>query len=230
MVKCGAVIVAAGRGTRMGSGEKKQFLKLNGIEIISRTISKFENAEAVGRIAAVVSENDLERCEALSKKHGWKKTVFCPGGKERQNSVYNGLLALGSDTEIVLIHDGVRPFVSEREIDAVISKAEETGACVLAVPVKDTIKVCSRDSVIVNTPERSSLWAMQTPQGFCFKALKAAYEALGDISVTDDAAAMELAGHSVSVVMGSYRNIKITTPEDLLFAEALLKEENNEKS
>ena len=227
MVACGAVIVAAGRGTRMGTDIAKQFLTVGGIEIIARTVEKFEKTNLIGEIVVVVSESDLKLCEDISKKYKWKKTVVCRGGNERTESVQNGLLALSDDIEIVLIHDGVRPFVTENEIVSVINKTAETGACVLAVPVKDTIKICSNENMVVSTPERSSLWAMQTPQGFNFRAIKKAYACLKEgTAVTDDAMVMELAGHNVSIVKGSYKNIKITTPEDIIFGEAMLREEN----
>lgn len=223
MLKCGAVIVAAGSGKRMKSTIKKQFLKLEHKEIFALAAERFEELDLISQVILVVSEEDLKETEKIVFKYGFKKTKIVCGGKERQNSVYNGLKALDSDTDIVLIHDGVRPFVSSRCIEDVIKKTEETGACVAAVSVKDTIKVCEKN-IIKSTLERDKLYAVQTPQGFSYKAILAVYETLGSmISVTDDSALMEEAGYDVCVVSGSYYNIKITTPEDLIFGEAILK-------
>ena len=226
MKKCGAVIVAAGKGTRMGANVKKQFIKLNGIEILARTVSKFENSVYIGQIILAVPDEDVEYCGGMAEKYGWKKTTICRGGRERQDSVYNGVKELDGDTDIVLIHDGVRPFVNEKDILSVIEGVEKTGACALAVPVKDTVKVCSNENIVLETPNRDSLWAMQTPQGFNYKLIKEAYEKLPHgFAATDDAMVMEFAGHKVYVTMGSYRNIKITTPDDILFGESILKGE-----
>jgi len=151
------------------------------------------------------------------------------GGKERQNSVANGLAAVGEDTDIVLIHDGVRPFVTEEMIADSIAAAQEYGGAVIGVPAKDTIKVCSADGLAVETPDRSTLWQIQTPQTFQRNLIVNAYEKADKDGFlgTDDASVAEFAGHQVKVVMGSYRNIKITTKEDLVIAEAFLKEEGH---
>lgn len=148
------------------------------------------------------------------------------GGKERQNSVANGLAAVEKDTDIVLIHDGVRPFVTEEMIADSIDAAQEYGGAVIGVPAKDTIKVCSADGMAVETPDRSTLWQIQTPQTFQRDLIVNAYEKADKDGFlgTDDASVAEFVGHQVKVVMGSYRNIKITTREDLVIAEAFLKE------
>lgn len=231
-IKCGAVIVAAGRGKRMKSPIDKQFIELGGRTILERTVEKFEKNPCVNQIVIVTGKDHVKELEKMKKSLGWEKTSkIVEGGAERQNSVYNGLCALDNDTDIVLIHDGVRPFIKEEEIEKTIAAVNEKKACVLAVKVKDTIKVCENGKV-VSTPERSSLWAMQTPQAFEYNLIKKAYESLkeGDM-VTDDASVAEKAGYDVYIVEGGYDNIKITTPEDLYIAEAILKkDEKNENS
>ncbi|MDD3570942.1 MAG: 2-C-methyl-D-erythritol 4-phosphate cytidylyltransferase [Lachnospiraceae bacterium] len=220
--KCGAVIVAAGSGKRMGGNISKQFLSIGEKPIIVHTVGKFEKVREIDEIIVVTSLLYMKYVQDLKKEFGWKKVTIVEGGKERYNSVLNGLYALSKDTETVLIHDGVRPFVTEKNILDVIEKTQQTGACILAVPVKDTIKAVDENGIVRGTPDRNTLWSVQTPQGFKFDLLKKAYESVENFeAVTDDAMVMEKAGYSVAVVMGSYQNIKITTPEDLTIGTAM---------
>jgi 2-C-methyl-D-erythritol 4-phosphate cytidylyltransferase len=153
------------------------------------------------------------------------------GGSERQDSVYNGLKAIHNDCDIVLIHDGARPFVTHNIIEEGINIANKTGACIAAVPVKDTIKVASENMDVVNTPNREALWAVQTPQFFKYQLLMGAYEKLqnSNLKATDDAMLIEELGYPVKIINGSYENIKITTPEDLILGEGILKKRKVEK-
>lgn len=225
---CTAVIVAAGKGRRMGTEVSKQFLPLGGKEILAHTVEKFEKASAIRDIILVAGADSLQDVREMASDYGWKKVVsVIEGGKERQDSVYNGLKQVSADTEIVLIHDGVRPFVTEKIMEASILAAVEMGGCVAGVPAKDTIKVCDGENIAIATPDRSTLWQIQTPQTFRKALILQAYEAArkeGFIG-TDDASLAERSGYPVKIIMGSYRNIKITTREDLLIGEAFLKEE-----
>ena len=225
---CTAVIVAAGKGRRMGTEVSKQFLPLCGKEILAHSVEKFEKAEKIRDIVLVTGEDSLLDVRDMAQEYGWKKIVsVVAGGKERQDSVWNGLQAVSDDTDIVLIHDGVRPFVTEDILNHSIETAVEMGSCVAGVPAKDTIKVCNGEDIAVATPDRSTLWQIQTPQTFRKDLIMQAYQkakAEGFVG-TDDASLAEYSGCPVKVIMGSYRNIKITTKEDLLIGEAFLKEE-----
>ena len=223
-----AVIVAAGKGKRMGTEISKQFLPLGGKEILAHTVEKFEKAQCVRDIVLVTGRDSLKDVQDMVQEYGWKKVVsIIEGGKERQDSVYNGLKQVSEDTEIILIHDGVRPFVTEAILEDSIAVALEMGGCVAGVPAKDTIKVCNKENIAVATPDRSTLWQIQTPQTFRKELILKAYEdAKADGFVgTDDASLAEHSGYPAKVIMGSYHNIKITTKEDLLIGEAFLKEE-----
>ena len=225
---CTAVIVAAGKGRRMGTEISKQFLPLCGKEILAHSVEKFEKADNIRNIVLVTGEDSLQDVRDMAQEYGWKKiTSVVAGGKERQDSVWNGLQVVSADTEIVLIHDGVRPFVTEDILNHSIETAVEMGGCVAGVPAKDTIKVCNNENIAIATPARSTLWQVQTPQTFQKELIIQAYQkakAEGFVG-TDDASLAEYSGCSVKVIMGSYRNIKITTKEDLLIGEAFLKEE-----
>ena len=224
---CTAVIVAAGKGKRMGTEISKQFLPLRGKEILTHTVEKFEAAKHIRDIILVTGQDSLQDVRDMVQEYNWKKVVsVVAGGKERQDSVWNGLQAVSADTEIVLIHDGVRPFVTEEILNDSIETAMEMGGCVAGVPAKDTIKVCNAENIAVATPDRSTLWQIQTPQTFRKELILQAYmQAKEDgFTGTDDASLAEHSGYPVKVIMGSYRNIKITTKEDLLVGEAFLKE------
>ncbi len=218
----GAVIVAAGRGTRMGAADNKIFMPLAGRPVLAHALEAFERCAAVARIAIVVARGEEARVAAIAREYGIAKaTAIVPGGAQRQDSVYVGLSAL--DTEGVLIHDAARPLVTPAQIEACCRAAEAHGASALAVPVKDTIKVADEDGFIVATPERRTLRAVQTPQAFRREELMEAHRlALADgAAATDDAMLLERLGRKVAVVDGDYGNLKITTPEDLPIAELL---------
>ncbi|KRE44372.1 2-C-methyl-D-erythritol 4-phosphate cytidylyltransferase [Paenibacillus sp. Soil522] len=219
----GVIIVAAGRGTRMGTKESKQYLQLADKPILVHTLELFQSMETVKEAVLVVGSDDIERCRTWVLQYGITKvTAVVAGGKERQHSVYCGLQELTTDW--VMVHDGVRPLVTADAVRACCAQAEQSGASVLAVPVKDTIKQVNEAGVIVSTPDRRSLWAIQTPQAFRRVLLLEAHErALAEQFVgTDDAMVVERMGVSVTVAEGEYTNIKITTPEDLPWAEFLL--------
>lgn len=225
---CTAVIVAAGKGKRMGTEISKQFLPLCGKEILAHTVEKFEKAEKIRDIILVTGEDSLQDVQDMTQEYGWKKIrSIVAGGKERQDSVWNGLQEVSVDAEIVLIHDGVRPFVTEDILNLSMETAMEMGGCVAGVPAKDTIKVCNSENIAVDTPDRSTLWQIQTPQTFRRELIMKAYEQAKEDGFvgTDDASLAEYSGYLVKVIMGSYRNIKITTKEDLLIGEVFLKEE-----
>ena len=222
----GVVIVAAGTGSRMNIGINKQFIKLEGKEIIAYTIEKFYNNSNIEDIVVVVKEDESEffKKEILDK-YNFKNVKIAYGGKERQDSVYNGLKLLDEKCDVVLIHDGARPFVSDKIIDKSIEEAKEHKAIVVGVPVKDTIKVIDNDKNIVDTPNRRVLWAVQTPQTFDYNILIDAYKDAfkNKFYGTDDAMLVERIGYKVKMLEGSYNNIKITTQEDLNVGSQILR-------
>ncbi|MGI5835343.1 MAG: 2-C-methyl-D-erythritol 4-phosphate cytidylyltransferase [Chloroflexota bacterium] len=210
-------MVAAGRGTRMG--EDKVWMPLGPMPVVAYSLRAFASCSNVGQVVLVVAKDKLEKGRELVKQMGVPALV-CEGGARRQESVQNGL-ALISGGGTVAIHDGARPLVSSSIIDACYRAAEQNGAAIAAVPVKDTIKQVSPEGWVESTLVRSKLWAVQTPQAFLIDLIRRAYAAL-DREVTDDAAAVELLGHPVRVVMGSPLNLKLTTREDLAIARSLL--------
>ena len=221
----GVVIVAAGSGSRMKRDINKQFIKLDGKEIIAYTIEKFYKSEDIDDIVIVIKENEEKYfIENIINKYGFDNIKLAYGGKERQDSVYNGIKKLNRNCEIVLIHDGARPFVNENIIKNSIKEAKENNAVVVGVPVKDTIKVVDSDGNIVDTPNRSLLWSVQTPQSFKYEIITRAYEYAysNDYYGTDDAMLVEHIGYNVKMIEGSYDNIKITTEEDLHFGIQIL--------
>jgi 2-C-methyl-D-erythritol 4-phosphate cytidylyltransferase len=217
--KVGAVIVAAGESQRMG-GVDKVMAVLGGKPVLARTIDVFQSCSAIGQIVIVLSEQNLELGKRLVAEEGWSKvTEVCPGGRRRQDSVVAGLSRL-KDCYWVVIHDGARPLLTEDLISRGLVEAKETGAAVAAVPVTDTIKAVGGDRIVHQTPPRQNLWAVQTPQVFRYHIIAEAYRrAKGE--VTDDASLVEQMGGKVKLYMGSYDNMKITTPDDLVLAEAL---------
>ncbi|UKS25618.1 2-C-methyl-D-erythritol 4-phosphate cytidylyltransferase [Paenibacillus sp. HWE-109] len=225
MGKLGVIIVAAGKGSRMGTAESKQYLQLGQKPILVHTLQLFQNIQEVHEIILVVGEHDIDRCRSYVQDYGLSKTTHVlSGGAERQDSVRRGLDSLQQGTDWVLVHDGVRPFVKKEHVFDCLEKAQEQDAAVLAVPVKDTIKVVDTEKRIQSTPDRRSLWAIQTPQAFRLSVLQEAHErALQENFIgTDDAMLVERIGTTVHVVEGDYYNIKITTPEDLPWAEWIL--------
>lgn len=222
-----AIIVAAGNGRRMGSQTKKQFLLLDGREVLAHTVGRFEHFSKIQEIIIVTGRNNLDDVRVMVNTYHWKKAVsIVPGGKERQDSVKCGLKAMSPKAQIALIHDGVRPFVTEDMIERSIEGAQKYGGCVLGVAAKDTIKICDENGMVLETPRRSNLWHIQTPQTFRKELIEMAYdkaEAEGFLG-TDDASVAEFAGIKIKVLQGSYENIKITTKEDLRVATCFLEE------
>ena len=215
----GAVIVAAGLSQRMG-GVDKVFALLGKKPVLSRVIDTFQKCNSIDQVVVVLSKQNLKQGEQLVAEQGWSKvTDVCPGGERRQDSVVAGLSRL-SHCSWVVIHDGARPLVTEDLIEQGLEAAQETGAAVAAIPVSDTIKVAGDDQIVQGTPPRQNLWEVQTPQVFRFDIISEAYRQL-KYEVTDDARAVEHFGHKVKLYMGSYDNIKITTPDDLALAEIL---------
>lgn len=227
-MKTAAIILAGGKGSRMKSDIPKQYRDLCGKPVLYYSLCAFEESTADG-VILVVGEGEEAYCrEEIVKRYGFRKVLdYVTGGKERFDSVWNGLCALKErQPETVLIHDGARPFVTSELIQRLISQTECFGACVAGMPVKDTIQITDENGVIVQTPNRSRLWTAQTPQAFSFSVVYPAYEAFvasGERDATDDAMVVGRYAHiPVRMVEGSYENIKITTPEDLDVAKILL--------
>ena len=215
-------------GKRMQAGINKQYLQVGGMPIVGRTISLFEESSLVDDIYVITPEQEIPYCQVeIVERYGFTKVRgIVPGGAERQHSVRNGLRAIdGTDEEtVILIHDGVRPFVTRHILEHAVATARDHDGALVAVPAKDTVKVV-HDGVVVDTPPRESIWLAQTPQAFRYGIIRAAHEiadAEGFVG-TDDASLVERMGREIRIVLGDYRNIKITTPEDLLLAEAFLK-------
>ncbi|KEK22619.1 2-C-methyl-D-erythritol 4-phosphate cytidylyltransferase [Bacillus gaemokensis] len=218
------IIPAAGQGKRMGAGKNKLFLLINEVPIIVHTLRAFEKDEACRSIIMAINEEERPYFEELMKKYRIQKDVrFIQGGAERQDSVYNALQYV-KQVNYVLVHDGARPFVTNEMIHHVLTAAKQKGASICAVPVKDTVKKVEQN-IVVETVERSHLRAVQTPQGFSVPLLLEAHRSAkqGCFLGTDDASLVERIGKEVGVVEGSYYNIKVTTPEDLLIAESFLR-------
>jgi len=225
-MKADAVILSAGKGHRFMEGRKKQFHLLAGKPILAHTLDKFETCPLIHSILLVVSQEDMDYCmkEIIEKYHYRKISQIVPGGKRRQESVKNGIDALSKDVEVVVIHDGVRPFVTKAMIEESIHSAIRFGAVVVAMPVKETIKMAHSDGTVLRTLDRDSLWQIQTPQTFQTHLIKEAYHKAtkeGFIG-TDDASLVERLGVKVHILPGSYTNIKITTTEDLMLAHLFL--------
>lgn len=220
------IILGAGKGTRMKKDLNKQYLMLKNKPILAQTIEVFEKCPYIDEIILVINENDYELYKKnILRKYKFKKIVkTINGGEERQNSVYNGLLAIHKDTEIVIIHDGARPLVTSSVIEKCIKNAAEYGAVSTGVPIKETIKIITEHNYVDHTPQREKVWITQTPQAFKTKIIKEAHEkAIEDQMLgTDDAMLVERMGLKVKMVESDYENIKITTPEDLITAEAIL--------
>lgn len=217
------IIPAAGQGKRMGVGKNKLFLEIDGIPVFIHTLQVFEQDSNCQGIWLVVSPQDKAEMQQLLERYKINKiTAIVDGGKERQHSVYHAVKRIKNNS-IVLVHDAARPFIQIEQLEKLAETAKESGAAVLAVPIKDTVKKVQGD-LVVETVERSSLWAIQTPQAFRISILKEAHEkAESDTYLgTDDASLVERLGLPVHILEGNYDNIKLTTPEDLYFAKAIL--------
>lgn len=228
MAKSAAIVLAAGQGKRMQSHVQKQFLLLSGRPLITYALEAFENSP-VDQIILVAGPDEIRYCqEEIAEKYGFSKvTKVIAGGRERYHSVYEGLKA-AEGAEYVLIHDGARPLLDQEMISRSLEGAKEYGACVVGMPVKDTIKTSGADGFVESTPDRSALWQVQTPQAFYYPWILEAYKKLFSREeyqqgVTDDGMVLEsMTAHKVKLIEGSYFNIKVTTPEDMAVAEALL--------
>jgi len=229
-LKVTTIIPAAGRGKRMKKGEKlsKQYLPLGGKPILVHTLLAFEECASVGEIILAVGEEEIDYCQsAIVKKFGLRKVKrIVTGGERRQDSIYNALKNVGKDCRVILIHDSVRPFVTGEIIQRTIEEAGAHKAVATAIPVTDTIKEGNGQGLVEKTLDRDRLWSIQTPQGFDSDLIKEAYSRAykENFYGTDDASLVERMGHPVKVIEGSHENIKITTPEDLIIAEAILRE------
>lgn len=220
------IIAAAGRGSRMKMAENKVFVPLLGKPILLYSLERFARREDVGEIIVISAPHEVGEMASLVLGFAGKTRVkVVAGGSERQYSVANALKAVTKDSELILVHDGARPLVTDAIIDDVIRSAREHGASIAAVAVKDTIKRVDANGIVVDTPPRKTLYAVQTPQGFDRDVLQRAYQQADEDGFlgTDDASLVERLGVSVAIAQGDYQNIKITTPEDLIIGEALLK-------
>ena len=227
MSKVTVLIPAAGMGKRMGRAVAKQFLLLGDKPVLAHTLLAFQRSSEIDEIIPILSQEDMESClrEIIEHFNITKVKTLVVGGKERQESVAHGLQKLEKDTSIVLVHDGVRPFVTQAMIRELVEHARKGECVIVGVPVKDTVKEVDGQGMVRQTLDRSRLWAIQTPQAFPSKVLKHAYEESSRHTGfgTDDAMLVERTGGKVRVIMGNYENIKITTPEDLVLAEEILK-------
>ena len=221
------MIVAAGESRRMGSLDKI-LTPVLGRPLLCHTVDPFQSHPSVDEIVIVTSQQKAGTVRTLAREWKWDKVAeVCIGGARRQDSVLSGLNAL-SNCEWVLVHDGARPCVDMYIIDRALEAVCSAQAAIAAMPVKDTVKMVSTEGLVLETPDRSSLWAVQTPQAFCLSLLRRAHEQHED-DVTDDAAMLEALGHEVTVFEGSYENVKVTTPEDLLVVEAILRRRRERK-
>ncbi len=222
-----AIVLAGGSGSRMQSDKAKQYMELCGVPVVVHALRTFEASDAVDEIVLVVRKEDMDYARAeLVDRYGLKKVSgIVPGGKERFDSVLQGIQACGP-SDILMIHDGARPFVTDRMIRASVEAAETYGACTVAVPVKDTIKVVDEDAFGIDTPDRKTLYQVQTPQTFQRELIREAHFRFGQDprpGITDDTMLVEeYLGRRVKIVPGDYGNLKITTPEDMILAEALV--------
>ncbi len=219
--KVGAVIVAAGKSERM-KGIDKLFADIGGSSLLGRVIDCFQRCDIIDEIVVVMGEENLEHGQKMVDECGWSKVSrICRGGGRRQDSVREGLKRL-TDCQWAVIHDGARPLLSTDLIEKGLREAKEYGAAVAAVQIKDTIKQASPEGFVQNTPQRDNLWSVQTPQVFRFDLIWQAHEKVSE-NVSDDAMMVEKMGHKVKLYMGSYENVKVTTPEDLALAEVILR-------
>jgi 2-C-methyl-D-erythritol 4-phosphate cytidylyltransferase len=224
-----AIVVAAGEGRRIGNSVPKAYLTLAGRAMILRTLDRCFAAQSVDDVILVVAESEISRCEELIRGDAalaGRSWSLQTGGATRQQSVKKGLEKIGTATDVVVIHDGARPLVAPGLIDRSVTIARQKGAVVAGVPVRDTIKIVGSDHQVESTPLRSTLWEIQTPQTFRRDIICAAHEAAtrSGVEATDDSMLVERSGYPVFVVEGERSNIKVTLPEDILFAEALIRE------
>ena len=221
-----AIIVAAGQSRRMGGDTSKQFILIDGVPVIVRTLKAFEIAERIREVVIAARQEDIPQMYALIQDYEITKVKqIITGGETRQESVFRAIAQVDENADFLAIHDGARPLIRPQEIDLAVSAAVEHGAAALGVPVKDTVKQVDADGKIVDTPERSTLWAGQTPQVFSRALYLRAAEQAGEAAaqLTDDCQLIERTGAPVYLVRGAYANLKITTPEDVFAAEGILR-------
>ena len=219
-----AIVLAGGRGKRMNYHKSKQFIEIKGKPVLVYTLEKFIYNKSIDEVILVLPEDEVDYCKKeVLQKYSLKVDRIVIGGKERQDSVFNALEAM-EKADIVLIHDGARPFISEKIIEEGIKYANIYGAAAPGVTPKDTIKVKNEDNISVDTPDRNTLVAVQTPQCFKYDEIYQCHRKIKEENaiVTDDTSVVERYGHKVYLYEGDYTNIKITTPEDLILAERLI--------
>lgn len=233
--KCTAIVLSAGTGSRMGGPIAKQYMSLAGKPVLWYSLNAVEQSVVIDDCILVAGQDDIEYVtKEIVQKYGFSKVHSAvAGGAERYLSVMNALKAMDESAGYVFIHDGARPFLTEEMLTRLADAVEEYHACVAAMPSKDTVKIVDRENYAIQTPDRRTVWNVQTPQVFDARIIIEAYERLEmgmqrlheqGIAITDDAGVVELfTNYKVRMVEGSYRNLKITTPEDMVVAEALLK-------
>ena len=226
------IVPAAGAGRRMGFGKNKAFITIRDNPLLVLCMKMLAETGMVRRVIVVTRAWEITETELMLKEYqdrfpgiSWQVTA---GGRERQDSVANGLALIADESGYVAVHDGARPFAGTEVFARTFARAKECGAAIAAVPLKDTVKIVDTRGVVVSTPDRSSLCAVQTPQIFEINVLRKGYDFLKEhpVAVTDDASLVEASGHPVAVAEGSYENIKVTTPEDLLLAEKILEKQS----
>ena len=223
-MRVSAIVLAAGRGIRFGGWGCKLFSKIKNKPLFLYSLEELNRHPLINEIIIVVNSANRAKIARRVRESGLTKVgKIILGGRRRQDSVYNGLGACGDDTGLVLIHDSARPFIDSRLISSVVKRAQESGAAIVGVPVKSTIKSASRAQVVEKTLEREKLWEIQTPQVFKIDKLLAAYRRFAKSDVTDDSSLVEKLGVKVNIVAGDYRNIKVTTAEDLEVARVIAK-------
>ena len=228
------IVPAAGAGKRMGFGKNKAFITIRDIPLLVLCMKMLAETGMVRRVIVVTRAWEITETERMLKEYqpdffpdiNWLVTA---GGRERQDSVANGLALVTDESGYVAVHDGARPFAGTEVFARTFARAKEFGAAIAAVPLKDTVKIVDARGIVVSTPDRSSLCAVQTPQIFEINVLRKGYDFLKEhpVAVTDDASLVEASGHPVAVAEGSYENIKVTTPEDLLLAEKILEKQSH---
>lgn len=226
-MRCTAIVLAAGQGKRMNSKVRKQFMTLKDKPVLYYSLACFQNSPEIQDIVVVTEKECIEYCKnEIIDLYGFSKVSrIVPGGKERYDSVYQGLCAC-ENCDYVFIHDGARPFITEEIIQRTKEAVLQDRACIAGMPSKDTVKIADESQMVAMTPKRSNVWIIQTPQVFAYSLIKEAYEEAARHSmetITDDAMVVEAYGNTkVRMIEGSYENIKITTPEDILIAEKIL--------
>ena len=225
-MKASVILLAAGKGSRFGSSSPKQFYLLGGKPVLAHSLETFGRCAEISEIVLVTAEEDVDYAGEIADAYGFGKvTRVVPGGKERQDSVRNGLHFVSPNADVVLIHDAARPFVAPEDVKKLIKLTKFHGCCVLGVRAKDTVKICDANNGVVSAPDRDFVWLMQTPQAFWSDVIIKAHEKAEaeNFYGTDDAMLTERLGYKTLVVEGSYDNFKITTSADIALAEAVLR-------